>query len=298
MEVPVRLGAVPARPDAPLHRRPLLQNVGELLRGGPAAGQGGAAGLEHGAQLKQIPQLSPDLFQAGEAEVADLLHLGGDKGASAPAHLQHPPVRQGLRLRQDLLQGTAAVAAPELGDDAEGAPVVAALGNPQVGVPGGRSGHPVKLIHRGVDVPEAAGPLPGHGRLNGGDDVLVATGAQNAVHLGQLPGDLLPVALRHAAGDQDLLELSRLLQLRHAENVLDGLLAGAGEKAAGVDHRHVGPLRRIGENIAGIPAQGHHLLAVDHVLGAAQGNEMDRIRHGGHLVVVLWISGGYPAAGG
>ena len=71
------------------------QNVGELLRGGPAAGQGGAAWLEHGAQLKQIPQLAPDLFQAGEAEVADLLHLPGDKGAPAPAHLQHTPVRQG-----------------------------------------------------------------------------------------------------------------------------------------------------------------------------------------------------------
>ena len=35
-----RLSAVPARPDAPLHRRSLLQNVGELLRGGPAAGPG------------------------------------------------------------------------------------------------------------------------------------------------------------------------------------------------------------------------------------------------------------------
>ena len=187
------------------------------------------------------------------------------------------PLRQDPGLLHHVLHGAAAVPAPELGDDAEGTPVVAALGDAEVGVPGRGGEDPAELVHRGVDVPEAAGPLPGHDGLHRLHDVPVAAGAQNAVHLGQLLRDLLPVALRHAPGDQDLFQLPLLLQRRHAEDVLDGLLVGAGEKAAGVDHRHVGPLRCIGQGVARLAAQGHHLLAVDHVFLAAQGDEMDVI---------------------
>ena len=34
--------------------------------------------------------------------------------------------------------------------------------------------------------------------------------------------------------------------------------------------RHVGPLRVAGDGVAGVPAQGHHLLGVHQVLGTAE----------------------------
>ena len=123
--------------------------------------------------------------------------------------LLHAPGRQLPSLRQDLVHGTAAVLSPELGDDAEGAPVVAPLRDAEVGVPGRRGQHPAEFIHRGIEVTKVPGMLPGHHVLHGGDDVLVAPGAQDAVHLRQLRGDVLPIALGHAAGHQDLFQFSR-----------------------------------------------------------------------------------------
>ena len=92
----VRLGAVLGPPGCTAPPPPPSPECRRAPPGRPGGRPGRRSlGLEHGAQLKQVPQLSPDLFQAGEAEVADLLHLGGDKGAPAPAHLQHPPVPPG-----------------------------------------------------------------------------------------------------------------------------------------------------------------------------------------------------------
>ena len=71
--------------------------------------------------------------------------------------------------------------------------------HPQVGVPGGRGNDPTKLIHRGVDIVEAPGTAAGHDLLNGRDNVLIAASTQDTVHLGKLLGDLLLVALGHAA---------------------------------------------------------------------------------------------------
>ena len=95
VEGPVCGGAVSARPDAFLHRLALLQDLRPLGLRGPAAGQGGGLGLKHGPQLEEIPQLALHPLQAGEAEVVNLLHPFGHKGALAPAHLQHPLGGQG-----------------------------------------------------------------------------------------------------------------------------------------------------------------------------------------------------------
>ena len=129
--------------------------------------------------------------------------------------LLHPPLRQLPCLGQHVLHGPAAVPSPELGDDAEGAPVVTPLGNAQVGIVGGGGEHPAELVHRGVDVVKAPGVVPGHHVLHRGDDVLVAAGSQDAVHLGQLCGNVLAVALGHAAADQDPFQLSLFFQLAH-----------------------------------------------------------------------------------
>ena len=187
--------------------------------------------------------------------------------------LLHPPRRQVPGLIQHLFHGAAAVAAPEPGYDAEGAPVVAALSNAQVGVVGGRGQYAAALIYRPVYISEPAGPLPGHHRLYGGGDLLIAAGAQKAVRLGQLLLDLLLIPLGHTARDQDFFQPARLLQLRHMQDDADGLLAGGGKETAGVDDCHVRPGGVLLEDVPGGPAQLHHLFTVDHVFGAAQGNE-------------------------
>ena len=92
--------------------------------------------------------------------------------------------------------------------------VVTALGNPQVGVPGRRGENSGPVLGGGVDVAQTAGPeilLQDLG--NGLGDVPVAAGAQDAVHLRQLFQNVLPVALGHAAGDQDFFQLPGLFQL-------------------------------------------------------------------------------------
>ena len=90
MKGPVGLSAVLIGTDAGGHHLPLGQDVGALFVGGTFAGQGGGLGLKDSPQLKQIPQTALHAIQTVKAEVFNFLYLGGDKGALAPAHLQHP----------------------------------------------------------------------------------------------------------------------------------------------------------------------------------------------------------------
>ena len=118
---------------------------------------------------------------------------------------------------------------------------------------GGRGQDASPVLGGGVDVAQVAGPQAGasHHLVNGGADVPVAAGAQDAVHLRQLVQNVLLVPLGHAAGDQDLLDPALRLELRHGENVVDGLALGRVDKAAGVHHHHVGPLRLCLDGVAG-----------------------------------------------
>ena len=216
------------------------------------------------AQLgKQLPQPAAAI-EIG-AVAGDV--LGDDD------QLLHPPVGQGLGLGEQGLHAPAAVAAPEIGDDAVGAAVVAALGNLQVGGVGRRGHHPGPVLLRVVDVAEAAGMAADGHLLQGGDDVGVAAGAQHAVHLGHLLLQLVLVPLGQAAGHQQLAQLARVLQGGQLQDVLDGLALGGVDEAAGVEHRHVRPLRVGHQLIPGIPGQGHHLFGIDQILGAAQGDK-------------------------
>ena len=123
------------------------------------------------------------------------------------------------------------------------------------------------------------GLLPCHQFLDGGHHVGVAAGAQHAVHLGQFGADVIGVALGETAGDQQLFQLALFLQLSQLQNIFDGLALGGVDEAAGVEHRHVGPFRVCGDGIARLLAQGHHLLGIDQIFGAAQGNKCNFIRH-------------------
>ena len=230
-------------------------------------------------QLTQLPQQGRQLTLAVQVDAVAGDVLGDDDA------LLHTGLGQLLRLGQHVLHAAASVLAPQGGDDAEGAAVVAALGDAEVGEVFGRGQHPVKLVDHAVDVAEAAGRAAGDDLLQRRDDLAVAARAHDAVHLRQLVQDLLLIALGEAAGDEDLAHQPLLLQRRHGEDGVDGLLLGAVDEAAGVDDHHV----RAGvfslQGVPGVPAQGHHLLGVDQVLGTAKGYE--RYFHGVYLTLRL-----------
>ena len=187
--------------------------------------------------------------------------------------LLHPRLGQVLRLGQDRLLGAAAELPPDEGDHAVGAPVVAALGDPQPGPVVRGADHPVGLRHRGVHVPEAGGTLVPGGGLDDRGDVLIAPHAHEAVGGGaDLVDGILP-PLGHAAGDHDLPQPALRLQLGQLFDLRQGLVPGLFEKAAGVHHGHVAVLGPQGHLMAGLVGLPDHLLAVDLVLGAAKGDK-------------------------
>ena len=197
-------------------------------------------------------------------------------------------------LPQKGVHGAAAVPAPQLGDDAEGTAVAAPLGDLQIGGIGRGGHHPLPVVIGPVDALEVLRVLPGHELLHRRHHVGVAAGAQHAVHLGQLFPDVVRVALGEAARHQQLFQLALVLQLGELQNVLDGLAFGGLNKAAGVQHRHVGPLRVAGDGVAGVPAQGHHLLGVHQVLGTAERDKGYFVWHHHRSNVFLFFSQEIP----
>ena len=166
---------------------------------------------------------------------------------------------QPLGFRQDAGGGTRHQVAADLGDDAEGAAVVAAFGNLQIGVVA--RGEPQAAF--GHQVHE----LVGHGRqvvVNGADHAFILMRAGDGEDAGMgLPDQVLLDA--EATGNDD----ATVLVERLADG-LEALLLGAVEKAAGIDQHHIGAFVVAAERIA-LRAQGRHdALAVDKRLGAAE----------------------------
>ena len=120
--------------------------------------------------------------------------------------------------------------------------VVTALGDAEVGVPGGRGEDAGPALGGGVDIAQMAGPEARlHDLGDGGGDIAVAARAQDAVDLQELLQHVGFITLGHATGDEDLFQGPGLFQLRQVQDVVYGLLTGGGQEAAGVYHRHVGP---------------------------------------------------------
>ena len=187
-------------------------------------------------QLGKLPEQSGQLVFPVQVRAVAGDVLGDDQ------QLLHPGGGQLRRLVQKLPHGAAAVSAPEGGDDAVSAVVVASLGNPEIGVPRGRGEDAGAVLGGGVDIVQMAGTKAQlHDLGNCGGDVAIASGTQDAVDLRQLRQHVGFVALGHAAGDQDFFQSPGPFQLRQMEDAVDGLLAGGGQEAAGVHHRRVGP---------------------------------------------------------
>ena len=160
-------------------------------------------------QLAQLPQQLRQLFL-----LIKIHAVAGDVLRNDDA-LLHAAVRQRLGLDQNVLHPAAAVLAPQGGNDAVGAAVAAPLGDAEIGVVHGGGDDPRQLLHRGVYVGKMAVSLSGGHLFHGGNDVAVAAGAEHRVDLGQLVEHIVLVALRHAAGDDDLFELALFFELRH-----------------------------------------------------------------------------------
>ena len=216
-------------------------------------------------QLAQLPQQLRQLFL-----LIKIHAVAGDVLRDDDA-LLHAAVRQRLGLGQNVLHPAAAVLAPQGGNDAVGAAVAAPLGDAEVGVVHGSGDDPRQLLHRGVYVGKMAVSLSGGHLFHGGNDVAVAAGAHDAVHLRKLLQKLRLITLTQAAGDQNFAHLPRCLQLRHRQNRLNGLQLGAVDEAAGVHHHHVAAGAVLLHRHAALQAQGHHLLGVHPVFVTSKG---------------------------
>ena len=115
--------------------------------------------------------------------------------------------------------------------------------------------NPGDLVHRGALVTEETGTSPGQHAVGGPDDVLEAAHAQHGVDLRQLLQDGVLVALGETAGNDDAAETPGLFQLRHLQDVVDGLALGRVDEAAGVDDHEIGPVRIGQQGIAGLAHQ-------------------------------------------
>ena len=148
--------------------------------------------------------------------------------------------------------------------------VVTALGDGQIGVVARRRQDAARLVGGGVDVAvllhDPAQEHPGCG----GGNVIVAARAEDAVHLGHLLQNFVLVALGQAAGDQNFSQPALLLQLRHLEDVGNGLLLGRVDEAAGVDNDQIRAVRLAGDPVTGLLKPEEHLLRIDLVFGAAE----------------------------
>ena len=109
-------------------------------------------------------------------------------------------------------------------------------------------------------------------------DVLPLADAEDVVDRGRLLAHLAAVELGHAAGDDERLAVA--FAGRERAHSLHGLFLALFDEAAGVDDDGVGIFRlEHGQQFAA-GQQPFEVLAIDIVLGAAEGDEVVRLRYG------------------
>ena len=198
------------------------------------------------------PRLVADVDAIGRGVLADDQQLLGARGD------------QLLGLAQDRVGAAADEVAAQVRDDAEGAAVVAALGDLQIAVVARRQLEP----GLGHQVDERVRDRR-RGLVDRGDDFLILLRAGDREHVREAGADDVGF-LAHAAGDDD----AAVLGDRFADR-LEALFLGAVEEAAGVDQHHVGA-GIIGRHVVAVGAQlGHDPLAVDQGLGTAERDQPD-----------------------
>ncbi len=186
--------------------------------------------------------------------------LGDQVELGDPRRLELP------RLGDQALDRAAAEAAAPDRDRAEGARVVAPLGDLEIRVPlgGEQPGGGVVEDHVG-----RRGQRRAAAELHHIPHLAELVEADEAVDLGDLPGELIAEAVHHAAGHQHPLD-PLPLAADHLQDGVDRLLLGLLDEGAGVDHHRIRPVEVVDHLIAPAPQLSEHDLGVDEVLGAAQ----------------------------
>ena len=210
-------------------------------------------------QRKAIAQ--PQVFAVGSGVLADQCDFAGSAG------------RQIFRFAHHGFKAPAAKRAAQLWNDAEGAGVVAALSNFDVGL----------MLWSGQDargqvVIQKCRRLRGKNfqvAFHGFDDAFDFPGTHDGVHFRNLFQNLLAEALHQASGNNQFLSGAEFLVLSHFQNRVDGFFLRGFNKTAGVDHEDLRIIGARREFVAFAGKNAHHHLAVDEVFGAAQGDETD-----------------------
>ena len=189
-------------------------------------------------------------------------------------------------LANHLLDRLGGMLAPHLGNRAEGAGAVAALGDLEVGhVPrcdphaarvvegaGGRGAKDAPLIAEAADEP--------FGRAG---DLVPREDADHGIHSGQFGEQRLFLPLGQAAGHDHTPRAARPLQVEHLVDRGIRLLAGGVDEGAGVHDHDVGALRLADELPAVLAEQAEHPLAIDEVFRAAEADHGKRAAAGGRI---------------
>ena len=145
-----------------------------------------------------VHDLGVEVVQADPADALDLHKLPQQQRKTRPAVEIRAPARDVLRdddqlldterrellcLLHDRVERTAAVAAADGGDGAEGAPVVAPLGDAQIRPARSGRDHAADLLNGAALVAEIQRPAVVHHVLDGLTDLAEAARAEHAVHL-------------------------------------------------------------------------------------------------------------------
>ena len=239
------------------------QALGDFVRIGveeadPLFGRGldlGEAGEQIGEAVRE-----PQIFAVAGGVLADQVDF-------ADALLE-----EAGGLGDDGFEAPAAEGAAILGDHAEGAGMIAALGDLHVGevARGGENARGEVVIEVG---------LQGVGirfqPFADGDDAFQFVGADEGVDFGQFLADIAAVAFDQAAGDDQFAGAADFLVLGHLEDGVDRFLLGGVNEAAGVDDEYVGLIGMGGEFVAFGDELPHHDFTIDEVFGTAQTDETD-----------------------
>ena len=142
---------------------------------------------------------------------------------------------KGFALLHHIFHGPAAEAPPDEGDGAVAAPVVAALRHLYIGKPRLIGQHPFPLHRKGLLLAVGRKVFALYCFRDGFRDYFIAADAQYHIRFGDLPGQLLAVALRQAAGDRHTLEVPLALGGAAFQYRIDGLLFGVLDEPAGID---------------------------------------------------------------
>ena len=176
---------------------------------------------------------------------------------------------------QHFLIGTAAVGAPDFGNGAVGAPVVAPFGNFQIGrIPGGGQ-HPFGLLGICMGRFQQGEPFAGFHPVDDAADLVIAFGTDDGIHFRQVPEQVIGIPLSQASGDDQFPMGIVLLVFGHLQDRVDGFCLGTFDEAAGVHDDHIRMGGIVGDGPVALSDEPHHHFRIHQVLGTPQADYSD-----------------------